>query len=371
MNLLHNAIRFCEQGGITVTSRRDGDRLRVSVRDTGEGVDAEEIPRLFREFQQVSASTRGREGGSGLGLAISKHLVELHGGEIWMESTKGVGTTVHFTVPLPGTSAAASGASKTTNVTHQTSGVPHCLVIHDSPSVARGLDRYILGYRVVGLPNALKTGDLIQQLHPRGVLTTPARRQEVAAQIEAAGFDVPLIVCGLPDQEEGSHWRGVVGYLLKPFTREAVRAMIRQIDNQGPLTIMLVDDDPDVVRLLESMLTALPHPYRFQRAYDGEQALQLMQQETPDVVFLDLVMPGLDGEHTLARMRDDERTKDVPVIIVSAQDRAGVAATVTSPLSAAWGEALDPVTAGKCLQALLDALEPSYLPAPEQLARSR
>lgn len=96
-NLVHNAVKFTSKGGVTVTAQPEGtDWVRISVRDTGDGIPADELPRIFERFYKVDRA-RGRSG-TGLGLAIARHIVEAHGGRIWVTSTLGKGTAFWFTV---------------------------------------------------------------------------------------------------------------------------------------------------------------------------------------------------------------------------------------------------------------------------------
>jgi signal transduction histidine kinase len=99
LNLLGNAIKFTETGSVRVTAERQGAELRVSVRDTGIGVPAEDTERIFESFQQGQSGITGKYQGTGLGLAISRQLVEMHGGKIWVKSTPGQGSTFTFTIP--------------------------------------------------------------------------------------------------------------------------------------------------------------------------------------------------------------------------------------------------------------------------------
>ena len=99
LNLLANAVKFTEEGRVTVTASHDGERLRISVADTGIGIPTESADRIFQRFSQVDASSTRRHGGAGLGLAICKGLVDLMGGEIGVESTHGKGSTFWFAVP--------------------------------------------------------------------------------------------------------------------------------------------------------------------------------------------------------------------------------------------------------------------------------
>ena len=102
-NLISNAIKFTNPGGaITLAARRVGETLEVSVVDTGQGIEAGELDKVFARFEQTSARATAGEYGSGLGLAIAKKLVELHGGHIWVESKVGVGSKFSFTLPIRG-----------------------------------------------------------------------------------------------------------------------------------------------------------------------------------------------------------------------------------------------------------------------------
>lgn len=99
VNLIHNAIKFTPSGGaVVVGARGQGDQVAFRVADTGVGIGAEELPRIFERFYKADRSRSG--GGTGLGLAIARHLVEAHGGRIWAESTPGEGSTFFFTLPV-------------------------------------------------------------------------------------------------------------------------------------------------------------------------------------------------------------------------------------------------------------------------------
>jgi signal transduction histidine kinase/ActR/RegA family two-component response regulator len=114
INLLANAVKFTARGSVQVRVSLLSPRhttpaeLHFSVTDTGIGIPAEKLPRLFQEFSQADASTARHYGGTGLGLAISKLLTELHGGRIWVESTPHVGSTFHFTIVAPAVDSAAA-----------------------------------------------------------------------------------------------------------------------------------------------------------------------------------------------------------------------------------------------------------------------
>ncbi|MBX0330561.1 AAA family ATPase [Oscillochloris sp. ZM17-4] len=102
LNLLSNAAKFTQQGGITVRASSDGQMLQVDVQDTGAGIAPEHQTLVFEEFRQIQDDSQPEQQGTGLGLPISKRLVEMHGGHLWLESTPGVGSTFSFTLPLAG-----------------------------------------------------------------------------------------------------------------------------------------------------------------------------------------------------------------------------------------------------------------------------
>ncbi len=101
VNLIHNAVKFTRPGGeVTLLARADGEYVEFLVRDTGAGISADDLPRIFERFYKADRARSG--GGTGLGLSIARHLVEAHGGRIWAESVEGRGSTFHFTLPVEG-----------------------------------------------------------------------------------------------------------------------------------------------------------------------------------------------------------------------------------------------------------------------------
>jgi two-component system phosphate regulon sensor histidine kinase PhoR len=103
-NLVHNAIKFTpNSGSVTVSAEAHGDKVIVSIHDTGVGIPDEDIPRIFERFYKADRARSG--GGTGLGLAIAKHLVQAHGGQIWVKSKEGQGSTFYFSLPIARDSA--------------------------------------------------------------------------------------------------------------------------------------------------------------------------------------------------------------------------------------------------------------------------
>ena len=362
LNLLTNAVRFTERGGVTVRTARENSALLVTVEDTGLGIPREKMARLFQEFFQAHLLQEEDSRGTGLGLAISKHLVELHAGRIWAESQLGVGTRIYFSLPLPDADMDASAPIRTRQRMDHTPQERFVLVNADLDLI-RPLSRYLQGYRVVGVNDQQEIMPLVEDLHPRAVITSPEVDEWVCAELTAKGLHVPVISWVLPWGLRHAGQQGVRSYLVKPVAPEAVLSIMRQVERQDrETTVLLVDDDPDAVRLLEVMLMALPRFYTILKAYDGARALEIMRNTVPDVVFMDLVMPGMDGEQTLAHMRADERLRQVPVVVISARDISEGVMTLETPISLRYGKPIDISRAANILQTVLDQLVADYLP---------
>jgi signal transduction histidine kinase/CheY-like chemotaxis protein len=367
LNLLVNAVRHTEQGGITVTTELHEEYVSVSVCDTGIGIAPDDIPQLFQEFSQVAERTDVDQPGSGLGLSISKCLVELHGGEMHVESTQGVGTSFRFTLPLPGIEVPAPTTIRTA-ATKKAQPTETCLIVHDDPLVVRLLARHLDSYHVVGASEPENVDTLIAELRPRAIIAPPEVAEAVEQRITPHMPDIPIIACPIVRDTDGPEWKGIVGYLIKPITREMLWVALKKVVHNGRTRILIVDDDLDAVRLLEAMLTALPYDYEIMKAYDGGQALNVMREVVPDVVLLDLVMPNVDGAETLARMQADRRLQHVPVIVISATDSADESMAMATPITIRQRQSLDLTRGVRCLKALVDALPPRHLAAPEPAA---
>jgi len=368
INLLNNAVRFTTQGDITVSTSLGEDHILVSVQDTGAGIASHNIPRLFQEFHQLHL-TEGQEEGSGLGLSISKHLVELHGGRIDVKSEPGQGTAFSFTVPLPGRLAMGEeyDLEQIANQSRATT-VRTCLVVHPDPFVVRLMGRLLGEFHIVGIADEMQAREAIGLLHPRAVIAGVQCAHRLLTWLTTMPFDLPIIGC-FEDESTSQDTTNVIGHLVKPITEETLRLAIRHLEQYEQAKVLVVDDDPAAVRLLERMLTALPRSYELYHAYNGLQAIEMMERIQPQIVFVDLMMPELTGEEVIARMRQDERLANTKVIIVSAVDREQSNYTLGQQISFYAKQSFDLHSAADAIQCFLERTMPHYLPRtmpPEQ-----
>ena len=363
LNLLTNAVRFTERGGVTVRSWCENHCLCVSVADTGPGIEAEAIPDLFKEFSQVLPQKTREASGTGLGLSICKELVELHGGNIWVESHLGVGTVVSFTVPCVEGAGAAGRLERLSGPLPRQAGQPPCLVVHDDPGLVRLLARGFEEHRVVGLADESLLLPTVEELHPSAVMCDSQRAPRVMELLNQTPYAIPVLSFTAPSNPERDGLNGIAAYLTKPFAFDTLTGIMKQFETDGETVVLLVDDDPDAVRLLEQTLMLIPRRYRILRAYSAQQALDAMQGTVPHAVFLDLLMPEMGGEQLIAAMRQSGRLHNVPVVVVSAKDAITSGFELETPLCL-LNARLDLTRMTKCLETMLDLASPRYLDEP-------
>lgn len=327
-NLLINATRFTECGGITVSAQRADREVIFSVADTGVGIAPENMSRIFEEFRQADGGTRRSHGGAGLGLAISKRFVELHGGRIWVESEVGKGSVFSFALPIenhdldlsPSSTVGVPGALGTGATLEE----PVLLAITPSHAAASLLTRYVHGCRTV-LAQDIERGRLAaKQQVPQVVLVDAAQQpvapDDLASMAHAWGLpSVPFLACHLPGEEPLRQRLAVDGFLIKPVSRPRLQDTMLQLGADID-RVLVVDDDHDFVRLMERFLVVPLRQYQVSTAYSGEEALQMAEQVHPDVVLLDLALPDMNGMEVAARLRGNGGQKAPKIIIVSAQE---------------------------------------------------
>ena len=290
LNLVGNAIKFTERGAVMIrvssTSRGDDEvLLRFSVRDTGIGIDAEHLPRMFQPFSQADASIERSYGGTGLGLAICKRLVEVLNGRIFAQSERGVGSEFIFEVPCGLRKGQSSPHAEQIPDVPQLQNRIKVLVVEDNPVnrfvVQRLLSRR--GHQVIEAGTAVSGLQLVNQECPDLVLMDlqlPGMGgMEALAQLRrapgrAAGIPVVALTAhALIGDRERCLAAGMDGYVSKPFSAKTLMEEISRVMADHPAC---ANDGPDfdeelVTPPLDGDSAALPvPPSRFSRAIHGD-----------------------------------------------------------------------------------------------------
>ncbi len=336
LNLLSNAGRFTEHGGVRIRAWCEGNDTIISIADSGPGIKASDRERIFNPFQQVDSSIRRRYGGTGLGLSISRSFIELHGGRMWLDSIVGVGTTVFFSIPIDPPAQMETDAAHWLNPaweyeqrTHRNMVAPatirpRLVVCERADSLQRLLGRYLDQVEIVHAATLDQAMTELERVPSQALVindSTAGASPSFTIGQATLPAGVPAIVCSLPDTNIVQS-RGVADYLVKPVSRSALLAALDRLALSGK-TLLIVDDEPEAVRLFKRMLASAGRGYRVLTANDGEHAMSVLRAQHPDALLLDLVMPNMDGFQVLARKNEDPDLRSIPVVVLSAQNPAG------------------------------------------------
>ncbi|MEX2181604.1 MAG: response regulator [Gemmatimonadaceae bacterium] len=335
LNLLSNACKFTEGGTITVTVRRrdEGgrDRLTFAVRDSGIGMTPEQLGHLFETFSQAEASTSRRYGGTGLGLALTRRFSEMLGGEVTVESEPGVGST--FTLRLPAvvdpTRRGGAGAeAPATAPPPQGDGSAGTVLVIDDDLDARRLLRSVLaadGFHVEEAADGTTGLELATRVRPDAitldVLMPGMDGWEVLRRIRAdeSLAEIPVIMLSVLHEQQLALALGATEYVTKPLDRAQLRRILgRQPFAEPTGAVLVVEDDPAMRATFRRGLER--EGWTVMEAENGRVGLERMAERTPSLIILDLVMPVMDGGEFVARVRQVEAWRQIPVIVVTAKD---------------------------------------------------
>jgi len=323
LNLLNNAARFTETGGITVSVRVHEEEVETIVRDTGVGIPPDHLKDVFKEFHQVDCSLRRTYGGTGLGLAICRQFVTLHDGRIWAESEVGAGSAFHFTLPLPSKQIVPWQNSRLPEGWRYPAvrpDAPHRLVTMAEPAeFSRLLSRYLPETQVIEAKDSQEAARLARSHQADAiVLSLDTCDGELADDLCQATADLllPVITCSLPLERHLALAEGFTHCLMKPFSAEALLQTLHRAAPEAR-KVLVVDDDPGVVRLIERCIGNADRSLQVLSAYDGEEAIEMLAED-PDVILLDLILPKANGLEVLRAVRERPRGDKIPVVAITA-----------------------------------------------------
>jgi signal transduction histidine kinase/DNA-binding response OmpR family regulator len=351
-NFISNALKFTERGEIRVAarSRPEAGTVVFSVADTGIGIAPEDQKRIFGEYQQVEHPIQKRVKGTGLGLPLSRKLAELLQGTISLESTPGVGSTFSLEVPrafrppLPPEPAAVAERAP-----RDPFRLP-VLVVEDAPEEFLVYEALLRNteFQIVPASTVVAARQVLRDGPPSAlVLDIQLRGQDswafLAELKNGEWSDLPVLVVTNVADEVKALGLGADAYFPKPLERPWLVHTLRSLTRSARRVVLAIDDDELSRYTLQDALRGLA--FEFREAASGEEGLARARQERPSAVFLDLNMPDPDGFTVLARLKSDEATRDIPVIVVTSKvltsaekKRLGEAAAVIGKESVARGE---------------------------------
>ena len=326
LNLVNNAIKFTASGEVSLSVKTVDGLVTVSVHDTGLGISPKEQGTIFNEFDRSQRSVLLGYSGLGLGLAICKRLIEMHGGSIGVQSTgeEGTGSTFYFTLPLVRPPA---------NYPEQENDTPGdqrlIIVLTNQPETCKDLCNQLQmqGFKVQ--ISAMRTSSSwlsgLFEMKPDAVLLDAGLASDhgwnalrAVKENQAVG-DIPVFFYR-SSQSEGSVLE--LEYLTKPIELDVLTRMLDQqllmsATDRQVRTILVVDDEPNTLEMHVRIVQSHSSSNRVLMARDGQEALKILEQETIDLVLLDLQMPEMDGFEVLENMRGHEQMRKIPVIVVT------------------------------------------------------
>ena len=317
-NLVGNALKFTEIGGVLVGVTIEGERLVYSVYDTGPGMDIKDQSRLFEAFRQSDASDAHRDGGVGLGLAIVQRLASALGGEVDLSSARGLGTRFHVRLPFQ-----EDTSSTTKPIT---------------PTRLKG------SITLIGLPavttlasaTTLQAAGATVRLAPPDTTTPPPGTRLILADASVAESVLRTLCASKPTlvvvrpEDRGLigrfHDLGAAGWLVRPLRASSLveraalamagtQAPPEDIKDEGSGHVVIADDNP--VNALIARRALESAGFSVTVASTGRDALDAVSTMSPDLILMDLRMPIMDGYTAMRALRADGC--DVPIIAISAE----------------------------------------------------
>jgi signal transduction histidine kinase/DNA-binding response OmpR family regulator len=358
-NLLSNAVKFSPADStVTIHAQRihsideRPESLRVDVIDRGIGIAAENLAVIFEEFRQVDGTLNRQYGGTGLGLSLVRKFVELQGGTLTVASEVGKGSTFTFTLPIhfAGTTIPSPIINADGTVIPPGERV---LVVEDEDLAYSTLATYLqaAAYVPIRARNADEALRLARTIKPVAitldVVLPGAQGWDVlrALKADAATASLPVIIVSMIDNRELGLAFGADDYFVKPVDWTRLMRRLREVTVRTAAPkrarLLLIDDDVSVHDMLEAELTK--QGYQVEKAFSGVEGLERAESSAPDVIILDLAMPGMSGFEVATLLKQSDATARIPILAFTAKEltaadreqlRSGFSAVVSKGASA-------------------------------------
>jgi CheY-like chemotaxis protein/signal transduction histidine kinase len=328
-NLLSNAVKFTNKGTITLRASSDGAFSYIEVEDTGIGIPDDQLPYIFDEFRQVDGTSSRQYEGTGLGLAICKRTAELLGGQISVESSAGVGSK--FTLELP---VNWSGRDKVINRI-KFSSLPKVdnpnkgkkIIVVDDDFRARTIITDHLtreGYEVFTADTGDKAIKMAYLYQPYAItldlIMPDMDGWEVLQRLkdDSRTSSIPVIIVSVSEDKETGFALGAASFITKPIDEKTLLHEVRNAGcNHAGKVMIATENFSERIEMAESLQK---QGYKVLQARNGKTCLDILQDQRPDILVLELAMSETDGFSVLEKIRRDQSTENMPVIAITGKD---------------------------------------------------
>ena len=319
-NLISNGLKFTERGEVRIAARIGpaNDTVVFEVSDTGIGIQARDLERIFDEFTQLEHRLQRRVKGTGLGLALSKRLAQLLGGTLTVTSEPNVGSTFALRIPMHYRAPLAE-----TFEWIPEPGKEPVLVVDDAPEAqyfyAKALSSS--SFQIYPARSMREAETALRSIHPAAVILDILLGNEEGWDLllrlkrDERLSQVPVIVVSSLAEREKAAALGADVYLPKPVDRRLVLETLNNLRGHVPIRVVAIDDD-EAMRFLIRHCLVPPH-FDVRDAMGANEGLAMIGADRPDVVLLDLIMPERDGYDVLRHLRKENATRDIPVLVVT------------------------------------------------------
>lgn len=324
-NFISNALKFTERGEVRVSVRLGHDETVVfSVADTGIGIAADDQARIFQEWEQVEGKLQKTAKGTGLGLPLSRKLAQLIGGDVFVKSQVGVGSTFFASVPIRYEGATEAIYVPDVKRELDASKLP-VLVVEDNREALFIYEKYLKGteFQVVPAQDLKEARRALEEFRPIAIVLDVLLQGEHSWQLlqelkqNSATKDIPVLVVTVVENEAKAMAMGATAFHAKPIDRGWLLSQLQAVLSSEQANVLVVDDDEISRYLVRGVLAG--KGYRIVEARSGKEGLKLAKETRPNLIILDLSMPDLNGFEVLAALKQDSGTRKIPVVIYTAQ----------------------------------------------------
>lgn len=329
-NLLSNAVKFTPSGGqVGIDVALEEGRLQVEVWDTGIGIPEDKRQAVFEPFYQVDNYLTRKQQGTGLGLALVKKMVELSGGRIWVTDGPGKATIFKFFIPEQGLLAFGEAEQPAVAVGQVAASevLYSCVLIEDDHSTAELLETYLwdLGIKVEMADSGEEGLNKIMAHHPDlvvlDVLLPGMSGWEVLGKIKSSPdlCGIPVLVVSILEEKRKGLALGARDYLVKPVDKKLLQNCVQRLLKlkKESHRVLVIDDDAAARELMSIYLEAVR--MKVSTALTAEEGLAKAAESRPDLIFLDLMLPGMDGFEFLRKKENDLNIAAIPVVVVTSK----------------------------------------------------